>query len=207
MFGFDRVLVEADAVNRQRRFDRDTGHLPGTMEKAVRFHRRQIKDHDAAMRAADIEGALAIRRQAHLMAVRVNHGDPGILAGPDAPGYVLQTRCAAPAGTIPLWGQQGRFTLNLHGVPILIALDGMFGLGGRYGPYLGFSARAVDYERPFISDTGFRSFLGGWLPVEPGITPEGFFTAVIAAHVSGAMKGKLRVIGLRYRPTPPTEPT
>jgi hypothetical protein len=199
LLGFDNVLAEAETVNRRQRLDRESSHLPRTMEEAVKFHRKQIRTHHAAMLAADFTGAMAIRQQARLMAVRVNHGEPGILAGPDAPGCVLQRRCAAAAGRVPLWGQEGRFRVDLDGMLVLIALDGMFGIGSSLSPFLGFTARAVEYERPFISDTGFRSFLSGRVPLLPDITPDGFVHAVIAAHIAGELKGKLRAIGLDHR--------
>ncbi|MGH8608840.1 MAG: phosphoglycerate kinase [Gammaproteobacteria bacterium] len=37
--GFDALLNAADAQNRNRRFERETAHLPGTMEQAVPFCR------------------------------------------------------------------------------------------------------------------------------------------------------------------------
>jgi len=41
-----------------------------------------------------------------------------------------------------------------------IELDGIFGITGSICFWPGFSARAVDYDRPFLSQTGYRSFLG-----------------------------------------------
>ena len=125
------------------------------------------------------------------MAVKVNHGDRGILAHDDAPGYVLARRCAAAPGKVPLFGQDGRFTIEVAGIPILIELHGMFGLGG---PLPGFEARAVDLTRPFISDTGYRSFLGYRCDPVRGMTTADFAARVIAAHIAGELKGRLVAI-------------
>ena len=93
--GFDDLLAQADLQNRRRQFDRLTSHLPSEMEAAIKHHRKQIKDYHAAMLAGEWETARRIKIEAHDMAVRVNHGEPGILANRDLPGYVIATRCAA----------------------------------------------------------------------------------------------------------------
>jgi len=50
----------------------------------------------------------------------------------------------------------------------------MFGVstGSMFWP--GFGAYAVDCQRPFISETGYRSFIGCHAEVVPGITPDVF---------------------------------
>jgi hypothetical protein len=49
----------------------------------------------------------------------------------------------------------------VDGLPVRIQQDGMFGFGMMSRPYSGFPAHAVDYQRPFLSETGYRSFLAG----------------------------------------------
>lgn len=187
--GFAELLTDAETGNRQRRFDRATAHLPGDMAEAIRFHRRQIKEHHAAIQAGDLITASTISAEAHLMAVKVNKGDRGILASDDAPGYVLARRCAAVPGKVPLFGQDGRFTIEVAGIPILIELSGMFGLGG---PLPGFAARAVERAQRFISETGYRSFLGNHIsPVPLRMTTADFAERIVAAHIAGEMKGRL----------------
>jgi hypothetical protein len=201
--GFTGLLQQADTDNRRHRFERASAHLPREIEAAIRYHRQQIKDYHAAMQALDIDAAERINAEAHLMAVRVNHGDAGILATKDAPGYVISRRCAARAGDVPMFGQEGRFTLTVAGVEIRIAMDGMFGLGGAR---TGFSARAADLWRPFISETGFRSFLAAPVRMTPGMTTAEFAERAIADHIAGELKGKLRPIDPRYRPAPSPSP-
>ena len=45
-------------------------------------------------------------------------------------------------------------------IPIRIEQDRMFGTGASSSAYPGFSSHAIDYAKSFISDTGYRSFLG-----------------------------------------------
>ena len=78
-------------------------------------------------------------------------------------------------------------------------MDGVFGICATASYWPGFSAHAVDVERPFISQTGYRSFLGVHADPTPGLTPETFVAEVIAAHVRRELKGKLLRIEASYR--------
>jgi hypothetical protein len=72
-----------------------------------------IVQHHAAMQAAGIEQAMSIREEAHLLAAKLNGGTCGIIAGPDAPGCILERESAAAPGSVPLWGQAGEFTVTI----------------------------------------------------------------------------------------------
>jgi hypothetical protein len=82
---------------------------------------------------------------------------------------------------------------------VRIEMDGMFGIGASSMPWLGFSAHAVELEKPFLSETGYRSFLGVCSPLQAGHTPETFAGEIIAAYVRRECKGKLLSIRLEYR--------
>ena len=43
---------------------------------------------------------------------------------------------------------------------VRIEMDGLFGIGSCFTPRLNFYACVVDRDKPFLSSTGFRSFLG-----------------------------------------------
>ena len=97
---FEALLSSADDDNHRRKLDRETGHLPGTMEEALPFFRELLSRHHERMMAADVEAVMALRGEAHRLALRLNGGEPGILAGPDAPGCALArltAACPAPA--------------------------------------------------------------------------------------------------------------
>lgn len=197
--GFEALLKNADAENRAREFARETGHLPGTMEEAVPFYRLLIRQHHAAMLAANVDETMRLRREADLLATRLNNGEPGILADDDAPGCVLARQTAATAGTVPLWGQDGEFVITVGAMRVRIALDGMFGIGSHVVYWPGFAAHAVDWDRPFLSETGYRSFAGLYAEPAPGLLPDEFAGKVIASHIARELKGRLRPIKAQYR--------
>lgn len=197
--GFDALLVEAEEANRHAAFVKAHGHLPDSMEEAVPFYRGLIDRHHASMLAADLDGVLALREEAHRLALRLNHGEPGILAGPAAPGCRLAMLTAADPDTVPLWGQVGSFPLDLDGMRIRIEIDGLLGIGASWTGWMSFSAHAIDWHRLFLSPTGYRSFLGLGGALVPGLTPDTYAAAVIAEHVARNLKGRLVEIEAQYR--------
>lgn len=197
--GFDVLLSDAEAANAALRFERATGHLPSGYDEAIPFYRTLIERHHAAMLAADVEAVMRLRNEAHALALRLNGGEPGILAHDDAPGYVLARETAAPEGSVPLWGQDGVFIVDASGMRVRIEMDGMFGIGSTAMFWPGFAAQAVDLDAPFLSETGYRSFLGLAAAPVSGMTPDSFAREAIAAHVRRALKGRLLTIAPRYR--------
>lgn len=41
---------------------------------------------------------------------------------------------------------------------VRVRMDGFFGIGAEYLDYMNFSANAVEWNKPFLSETGYRSF-------------------------------------------------
>jgi len=197
--GFGDLLAEAERQNDCQRQDRETAHLPGTMDEAVPYLHGLIAKHHAAMLAADAATAMALRAEADLLATKLNRFEPGILAGPDAPGCRLDRETRASDGTVPLWGQSGCFEICVLDMRVLIELEGLFGICASVCPLLGFAARAIDWERPFLSETGYRSFLGLSGDLQPNLTPEQFVRNVVTAHIVRDLKGKLLPIKPQYR--------
>lgn len=197
--GFEALLRDAERTNHDRRVAAATGHLPATMADALPFFRTLIEAHHDAMLRAAVDEVMRCREEAHTLAVKLNGGAPGILAGDDSSGHVLARETAAAAGAVPLWGQTGDFIVTAAGVRVRVEMDGMFGLGTAFGFWPGFSARAVELDRPFISETGYRSFIGLHAEPVPRLTPDAFAGRVIAGHVARGMKGKLVSIADRYR--------
>ena len=191
--GFDALLITAAVDNRQRKLELACAHLPGAMDEAVPFLRAAIDRHHAAMLAGDARMVERLREEAHQLAVKLNNYEPGILADDDAPGYVLDRLTSAPEGTVPLWGQSGSFIVSCAGMRVRIEMDGLFGIAWR-SSWLGFAAHAVDWNAPFLSETGYRSFLGVGGALAPGYSPDAFAVAMINAHVRAELKGTLRKI-------------
>lgn len=196
--GFDALLFEAEADNAARAFEQETAHLPGDWTEAVAHHRRQIDEHHAAMLANAFEEAMAIRKDAHLLAKKLNGGAAGILAGPDAPGRRLDTTCAAEPGAVPLWGQSGAFEVEAADLRLAVEMEGMFGIGATAMPFLGFSVRCVDPAKPFLSETGYRSFLGCTVDPWEGMTTADFVRRVVETYVQRDLNGRLVRIAARY---------
>jgi len=197
--GFDALLRETETDNRLRKFLRETSHLPDTMEAGLPYYRMLLRQHHAAMLAADVDEAFRLREESCKLALRLNGGEPGILAGPDAPGCVLERESAASDGAVPLWGQSGAFVITVAKMRVRIELEGMFGIGSGFGYWPGFNAHAVDCDQPFLSETGYRSFLGIHADPVPNLAPDEFAGKVIAAYVARDLKGTLVTIDERYR--------
>lgn len=197
---FDDLLADTDKANEQAAFEKQYGHLPATIDEALPFLRDLIEKHHAALLAADGETAMKLRDEAHKLALRLNKGEPGILAGPDAPGCMLARLTLADPETVPLWGQGGSFVIEVRGMRVRVDMDGLYGIGACYSPWMNFGAHAVDWEKPFLSETGYRSFLGIHAEIIPGITPDRFAREVIEAHVKKNLKGRLVAIKKDHRP-------
>lgn len=197
--GFDALLLDADQTNHARKLEDETRHLPATMTDALPFFAELLEEHHAAMLAGQVDEVMFCRKEAHRLAVKLNGGKAGILADQDSPGYVLARETEAAPGAVPIWGQKGSFIVTAAGARVRIEMDGVFGICAATGFWLSFSAHAVDFDRPFISETGYRSFLGIHAEPAPGITPDAFAEKVISAHVAHELKGRLVPIAQRYR--------
>jgi hypothetical protein len=144
---------------------------------------------------------------AHKLALRLNHGDPGILADDDSAGRALERASAALPAEMPLWGQKGDFIIEVNGMQVRIEMEGMFGIGSSFQFWPGFSVHAVDWHRPFLSPTGYRSFLGVHADLVPGITPDLFTRTAIGTYVQRELKGRLVAINSEYRQRHKEEPS
>jgi hypothetical protein len=197
--GFGDLLADADRRNDHRQQRRETAHLPATMEEAVPYMRGLIDRHHAAMLKADEVAVMALRNEAGFLATKLNGFEPGILAGPDAPGCVLDRETRAVDGPVPLWGQSGCFEITVLDMRTRIELEGLFGICSSVVPWPGFAAHAVDWDKPFISETGYQSFLGLSGDLVPNVTPDQFVLNVITTHVIRGMKAKLLAIKPQYQ--------
>jgi hypothetical protein len=187
-FGFDQLQEE-----------KETAHLPSEMDAGITAYRAMLEQHNRAMLDADEKRVMAIRKEANRLAVKLNGGEPGILGGREASGYVLMDGTAAAPGTVPMWGQQGEFDIKVGDMPIHIKIDGMLGICQSISMWPGFSANVIEPDKPFFSETGFRSFIGVHADPMPGTTPDVFAREVITSHVKGECKGKLRPVKQEYR--------
>lgn len=197
---FDALLAQTEATNEARIKDRKYGHLPSTMDDALPFFRDLIEQHHKAMLDGDCNAVARARKEAHDLATKLNNYEPGIIAHEDAAGSVLERLTRAEDGQIPLWGQAGSFEIKHKTMRVRIEIEGVFGIGATFVSWLGFSAHAVDKTKPFLSETGYRSFLGYGGPLLGGYTPETFVQAVIADYVDRSLRGRLlKIVPLTRR--------
>lgn len=116
-------------------------------ELEVRAERVLQLYHDA-MLAADVQAL----DDAHLVyracVIKLNGGTNfGSASIQDA----LAAKFAAPAGQVPKWGQAGEFLLEIEGMRIVVKMD-----VGSLANHCGAELSAVDFDKPFISRTGYR---------------------------------------------------
>lgn len=187
-FGFDEIQEQ-----------QETAHLPSSMVEGIAAYRALLEKNHQAMLDGDEKAVMAIRKEANRLALKLNDDDPAILGGPDAPGYILMRETAAAPGAIPLWGQQGDFTITVGDMPVHVVMDGMIGVSAGLNVWPGFSSNVVEADKPFISDTGYRSFLGAHAQLVPGLTPDMFAREVIVAYIKDECKGRLRSVKQEYR--------
>lgn len=181
--GFDAFLAQADADNHARRFEKEAAHLPSDFDEAVVFLRRLIEAHHTAILAADVDEVFRLREEAVRLAVKIHGGRFGYIADEDAAGCRLAAATAAEPGRVPLWGQQGGFVIPVRGMETRVEMCGFYGIGVSFSFWPGFEAHAVHRDRPFFSETGYRSFLGIHADAVPGLTPDIFAAKVIEWHI------------------------
>lgn len=198
-FGFDELLSSAHEANTAFQFEHKTAHLPSSMEEALPFFRALLRDHNEAMMNADEDRVFELREEAWNLARKLNNNEPGCIANDDAPGCVLERMTSEACGHVPLWGQTGEFIVTVGETRVRIAIDGVFGVGSTCLFWPGFSARVVDLDKPFISGTGYRSFIGINVSTEAGMTPDGFAKTVIETYIEDELGKELVLISEHYR--------
>lgn len=93
----------------------------------------------------------------------------------DSASNVVARHCAATPGTVPGWGQQGEFLIEVAGIRALVKCSDGFSWR-RF--HLAF--HAIDMHRPFISETGYQSHFG---TVSGGMTVDEAARLTMAALV------------------------
>jgi hypothetical protein len=205
-FGLSQPFLEraaapaSEVTHKPAPFDADKRTAAIDTALSIAQYRAMIEEHHAAMVAGNEKIALAIRKDAHELAAEMNGGTTlGIMGGEGSPCDVLERATAAPAGTVPLWGQTGDYIIDVDGMRVRIEQDGMFGIGCSSLFWTPFAVHAVDYDKPFVSNTGYRSFCGLLGEPQAGFTPDTFARELLRAHIKKEMKGKLERIDAKYQ--------
>ncbi len=198
--GFADMLQTAAESNAEREFLKKAGHLPDSFDEGIPVYREILDRHDQAMLAGDFEKVRAEREEADLLICRLNGNTRfACCSDADSPGCYVPRVTAAPDGQMPLWGQLGSFIVTLGDqdpksgftMRVRVELAGLQSIGCcDRSFFLGFSAHAVDLDLPFLSGTGYRSFLGFWPNPVAGIYPDQFVKGVMMAHIDQELRGK-----------------
>lgn len=108
--------------------------------------------HDAVL-AGHVE-ALDQAEDAYCALVYKLNGETmlGCKADADSAGHVLARAVAAQPGQVPGWGQAGEFLLEVEGVRVWVVMTHHM-----LGNHRACDLHAVDLDKPFISETGYRS--------------------------------------------------
>lgn len=99
----------------------------------------------------------------------------GCQGSPEAAGVVIDRHCSAAPGDVPCWGQAGQFLIEVDGRRALVEFGGGIGTMGSH-----FAFNAVDLDKPFISETGYRSHFDR---LRGGMTVDAVATAIFAAFL------------------------
>lgn len=179
-------------------FEQRTSQLPSAMEGGIAFCRSLIDRFNAVLLVSDMPAAEHLIEEAHDLATKLNGGDLAIFADENSAGNILERETAAKPGDVPLWGQTGQFVIEpVVGMKVLIEMEGILGIPT--DPVPSFAAHALDPDKPFISETGYRSFIGWRFPLKAGANPPDYAKAVIQEHIRRHLKGRLTLIEPTYR--------
>ena len=170
-----------------------------TVEAALPYYIRLIRAHHKSTMEGDAQRICDLRDDAQQLACYLNGGTCMGICTPTGPATLLEE--ATAVHRVPLWGQEGNFRVRMIGIPIAVKLEGLFGIGIFEADYPGFEVRAVDANLPFVSETGYRSFIGaGRRRLQPGLTPQAYVLRCLEEYLEGPMKGRLLRIEVGDRP-------
>lgn len=160
--------------------------LPDTDEELIDRCRELLVEYDATIRAADRGYAEDIAEMIEQACIKLNGGDTfGSALEPNGGHYRMKHAMMAPYQSVPMWGQPGVFTIEAHGIPARIRYSGLFGVS-----HHGFDVTAVEWDKPFLSPTGYRSFLDTYWKhrLDPGNTPEDYVKTIVETFMLGTGK-------------------
>ena len=161
--------------------------LPGFFDLLGKF--------DACMKADDVEGAMRVHELADKYAADLQGGSSfGILTDEGA-ATLLEDAAAAPDGEVPMWGQRGNFVLRVGLTLIRFEVDGIYGVCDPFH----FSIHAVNWDKPFPSGTGYRSFFTSMQHVPVGATVADWVADSVQRYIREECRKGLPMIAFENR--------
>lgn len=144
------------------------GLLAVTAEATAALHAAVLACDDAAAEAAGDRYDAAVWK--------LNGGDNfgcRDRSNPEAGGILADEHNRAAPGTVPMWNQCGEFLITVNGIRAVVVVGDGF---GRLRVSMSF--HVVDRDKPFISETGYRSHFD---TARGGMTVDEVATAVFTA--------------------------
>jgi hypothetical protein len=198
-----RKMSDWDSERAFRRRDRKEYRksLPDDDSELLNIAWRILNEYHAAVVGTDVDCMLLASNrlraiQEHAFGMDPDHN----LSGPGAPpkgngkhfcvndaGRWLLDSHAAPDGEIPLFGQKGRFVIEIAGCPVDFRYSGLFGICGG-------DAHVIDLDKPYFSNTGYRSFQVcpmDYVIFTGGADQKGYFERVCTGQLTEGGKKKI----------------
>jgi hypothetical protein len=149
-------MTKEKGTPREREAAELAGSLPDGAEQLAEYVMQSIERLHCAVLACDDEAADAAMAAMDAAVWKLNGRTFfGCMADDDAAGRVLARACAAQPGTVPKWGQQGEFLIEVAGMRVRVEVGDGFSIGRHH-----FAFHVVDVGAPFLSETGYRSHFG-----------------------------------------------
>jgi hypothetical protein len=175
-------------------FEQATAHLPSDLKAALPYFRALLTHFNAAVLAGDGAAVELLEQEADNLAIRLNGNSRfGMKADEDSPCNVLERETAASVDESPIWGQAGQLVVTVNGCRIRAEVSGIYGIG-----FPAFLAHVIDRAKPFISHTGYRSFLGYTQHFKAGNTLQEFVRQTLEDYVASDLRGKLVPVDVAY---------
>ena len=162
------------ALSRDQKAEARAASLPAEPSELLAVAKAATDAFDAAVMASDDASAANAVELVEAVIWKLNGGTFfGSAADEGSAGNVIASHCAAAPGTVPAWGQQGEFLIEVGGIRALVQCSDGFSWMRFHLEF-----HAVDAHRPFISETGYRSHFGN---VVGGVTVDEAARRVMAA--------------------------
>ncbi|MDR6632392.1 hypothetical protein J2X72_001176 [Phyllobacterium sp. 1468] len=162
-----RKMSDWDAAQQNNRIERKEYRksLPDTDSELLNIAWKVLNEYHATVVATDVDGMLLASNKLCAIKEHAFGMDPDhSLCGPAGPpqgngkhyclhdaGLWMLDAHAATDGDIPLFGQKGRFVIEIAGCRVDFRYSGLFGICGG-------DAHVIDLGQPYFSETGYRSF-------------------------------------------------
>ena len=141
---------QREKTDREIRLAAIADSLSGNLETLLDDAMRAVFDQDHCVMKCDTKGAALARECYEAIVWKLNGRTFFGSALEGGGGSQVDSYCQASAGEVPMWGQRGIFRISVDGIEAIVEVGSPL-----YGGCVAF--HALDLDKPFISETGYRS--------------------------------------------------